>query len=213
MRQLHFVFFDVGGVLIRDFSGTSKWDELLTDLGLSEGQKEALMRVYYERNDELCTTLPADAFMQEVAKDLEIELTDSYSLQRDILSRFEPNPSIQNAINSISSAYKTGLLTDMFPGMLSEIKQAGIFPDITPDIVVDSSEVGYRKPQPGIYEVAESKVMEAYGKIDPSTILFIDNKQENLDGAAKRGWQTLLYDPTDLEGSNTGLERYINCAN
>jgi ribonucleotide monophosphatase NagD (HAD superfamily) len=41
------IFFDVGGVLIRDFSATDKWDEMLDDLGLTESQKQ----IYFDSSN------------------------------------------------------------------------------------------------------------------------------------------------------------------
>ena len=52
-----------------------------------------------------------------------------------------------------------------------------------------SGHMGQVKPEPRIYEMVE----EDCG-LDPATLLFADDRQENLDTAASRGWQTHLFD-------------------
>lgn len=52
-----------------------------------------------------------------------------------------------------------------------------------------SGHMGQVKPEPRIYEMVE----EDCG-LDPATLLFTDDRQENLDTAASRGWQTHLFD-------------------
>lgn len=51
-----------------------------------------------------------------------------------------------------------------------------------------SGHMGEVKPEPRIYEMVE----EDCG-LDPATLLFTDDRQENLDTAARRGWQTHLF--------------------
>jgi len=59
------------------------------------------------------------------------------------------------------------------------------------DVVVDSCEVGCRKPEPRIYELVE----EGLG-LPGSDLLFIDDIGINLKAASSRGWQTVKYDDT-----------------
>jgi HAD superfamily hydrolase (TIGR01509 family) len=53
------------------------------------------------------------------------------------------------------------------------------------DATILSYQVGAMKPSPEIYEVAET----AAG-VPPNQILFIDDKQENVDAAIGRGWHS-----------------------
>lgn len=52
-----------------------------------------------------------------------------------------------------------------------------------------SGHMGVIKPEARIYEMVEQDC-----GLDPSTLLFTDDRQENLDAAAKRGWKTHLFD-------------------
>ena len=59
------------------------------------------------------------------------------------------------------------------------------------DVVVDSSEVGMRKPEPPIYRLVEERL-----GIPGSGLLFVDDLGVNLKAAKALGWQTVKYDDT-----------------
>ncbi|MEB2283196.1 MAG: hypothetical protein B6D46_05495 [Polyangiaceae bacterium UTPRO1] len=59
------------------------------------------------------------------------------------------------------------------------------------DVVVDSSEVGMRKPEPAIYELTRDHLGIAH-----ASIFFLDDLGVNLKPARALGWQTLRYDDT-----------------
>jgi len=63
------------------------------------------------------------------------------------------------------------------------------------DHIVDSSEIGVRKPAHGAFLLA----LERCGTADPASAVMIDDFQVNLDGAAAVGMQTRLVeeDPTE----------------
>lgn len=52
-----------------------------------------------------------------------------------------------------------------------------------------SGHMGVTKPDPQIYAM-----LEADSGVDPAGLLFVDDRSENLDAAAARGWQTHLFD-------------------
>lgn len=60
------------------------------------------------------------------------------------------------------------------------------------DVVVDSSEVGMRKPEPPIYRLVEERLGLA-----GTGLLFVDNLGVNLKVARQLGWQTVKYDDTE----------------
>ncbi|MBI5613876.1 hypothetical protein HY947_03040, partial [Candidatus Gottesmanbacteria bacterium] len=68
----------------------------------------------------------------------------------EFVNRFEKNQSIWPVLESIHKTYRMGLLTNVYPRMLDEIKNRDILPPIQWDVVVDSSIVGYQKPNPKI---------------------------------------------------------------
>lgn len=89
----------------------------------------------------------------------------------------------------------------MYPGMLEAIRQKGLLPNIAWEVVVDSSEVGFCKPNSEIYELAQDRA-----GVKPEEILFVDNTRENIEAAKRLGWQAVLYE------SSSGLETYFSRA-
>jgi epoxide hydrolase-like predicted phosphatase len=62
------------------------------------------------------------------------------------------------------------------------------------DVVVDSSAVGMRKPDPAIYV----HTLELLGSVAPDAAVFLDDVESNLVGARQVGLQTILVlDPPD----------------
>jgi putative hydrolase of the HAD superfamily len=59
------------------------------------------------------------------------------------------------------------------------------------DVVIDSSEVGTRKPEPAIYALTQARL-----GIPHEGLFFVDDLGVNLKPARALGWQTLRYDDT-----------------
>lgn len=62
------------------------------------------------------------------------------------------------------------------------------------EIVIDSADVGHRKPEPAIYQLA----LRQMGIDDPSTVLFIDDFEWNVTGAIEIGMMG-LHCPAELD--------------
>jgi putative hydrolase of the HAD superfamily len=56
------------------------------------------------------------------------------------------------------------------------------------DVVIDSSEVGMRKPNPAIYLHA----LEALGGVPPEEAVFLDDSPGNVEGAKRAGLHAIL---------------------
>ena len=54
------------------------------------------------------------------------------------------------------------------------------------DVVVDSSEVGWRKPEPEIYALTTELLAVPAGEV-----LYLDDFEANLVGARAEGWRTI----------------------
>jgi len=95
--------------------------------------------------------------------------------------------------------YRLGLLMNSFRELRSTIEgriDLSIF-----DVVVDSSEVGCRKPEPEIFSI-----MEHLLGVEPSRILYLDDVLANVSGAHDAGWGTIHV--TDLFEALHDLDRY-----
>ncbi len=197
MNNIKHVYFDVGGVALLDYSGTDKWTQMKRDLGVGEAQDQIFETIWKKYRSRICIDCDVDTIVSDFESALETRFVDGYSMLQDFVNRFEKNPSIWPVIESVKDNYSVGLLTNMYPRMLDAIKAKGLLPTIEWDAIVDSSVVGYQKPDENIYRVAEELV-----DADPKSIFFIDNSEEHVEAAKNRGWQTLHYNPQDLERSN-----------
>jgi FMN phosphatase YigB (HAD superfamily) len=205
MKKTKFIYFDVGGVLVLDFSGTNKWEELKRDIGFTNDNDDDFWRIWKLNAQRVCLDYHVDSLIPFYEKEANIKFTKDYSLLEDIVSRFELNKPIWPLIEKIKNKYRLGLITDMFPGMLSSIRRRKLLPPAIWEIIIDSSEVGFQKPSLQTYELAENMA-----KVNPTEILYIDNLEGNLIPARNRGWQTFLYDPQDVNRSTNLLEQFLN---
>jgi FMN phosphatase YigB (HAD superfamily) len=206
--MIEFVYFDLGGVTILDFSGTDKWSQLKKELGIGV-DKEKQFEDFWEKNEPgLCLgKRDTDSLLPLMKQELGISVPDNYSLLIDgFVNRFETNKSIWPVINKIHKVCKVGLLTNAYTGMLDAIKKKRILPDVTWDITIDSSIVGLQKPDPEIFFLAQEKA-KASGK----EILFVENSPKHTKAAEQFGsWQTFLYDSSKPEDSSNKLSELWN---
>ncbi len=172
--MIKFVYFDLGGVVIRDFSGTNNWEIVKKEWNLTDE--------YWDKFEpKLC------AGKQKIDPDL----------LNAFVSRFETNPSIWPVIAEIHKSCRIGLLTNMYPGMFKAIQDAKIMPDVAWDVIIDSSVVGLAKPDPQIFKLAQTRA-GASGQ----DILFVENSPRNTQAATDFGWQIFLYDSAHPEESS-----------
>lgn len=100
-------------------------------------------------------------------------------------------PSMLEAVRRIRRRVPTALLTNNVRewrgGWESVLEPASLF-----DLVIDSSEVGARKPEARVYEITRERLGVAHEEI-----FFLDDIGQNLKAARALGWKTLLFTDTD----------------
>ena len=205
MHQLKFIYFDVGGVAILDFSKTNKWDELLNALNISDNKKDSFTKLFKAHEKNICKGENIEIFLEEVGKMLKIQFPDNYDMTADFVNRFEINPSMLKLFKKLRSKFKLGLLTGQYPNMLNLIFERKLLPKSIWDVIIDSSVEGFTKPEPEIYHLAEK-----LAGVEPQSILFVDNKAKLLEYPRSRGWRVFEYDPSSPIISTRNLENFIN---
>ncbi len=194
-NKISFIYFDVGGVIIKDFSATNNWDRLKReDLGFTDQTIIHFDQIWQQYSQRLSLDVDVDDLVPKLS------LPDGFSILDQFIKRFEKNQSIWPIMQSVKEKYRIGLLTDMYPRMFNAIKAAGLFPPVEWDVIIDSSVEKVRKPDPEMYTLAEVRA-----EVKPEEILFIDNVQKNLDPTISRGWSTVWYDSSDYEKSSKDL--------
>jgi FMN phosphatase YigB (HAD superfamily) len=202
--MISFIYFDLGGVAVDDFTGNNKWQELGEEMGLPDEKREGFKDFWNRYESEFCTTANIDTFLPILENQLNIKLPDDFSLLQGLVNRFYANEPIQPIITDMAAKTGIGLLTNMSPGMMDLIKQKGILPDVHWNQIIDSSVEHIMKPDPRIFQIAEDRA-----GVPGNEIFFIDNKQSHADAAQTFGWQTFYYDSADREKSAQELADFL----
>lgn len=179
---IRFVYFDVNGCLVRFYQGAIV--KIAADYELPADVVET---AFWHYNDEACRgKMSLTEFNTKLAAKLGIK---SVRWQDYYLETVKKVPKTKEMVEAVQRFYRVGLMTNIMPGLLNDLRESGKVPAIDYDAVVDSSEVGHIKPEPKIYQVAESKA-----GVIPSEILLIDDTRANLSAAEKAGWHVLWFD-------------------
>ena len=103
-------------------------------------------------------------------------------------SSLDARPAMIDAVRALrAEGYATAILTN-------NVREAGdawrakLPVDELFDVVVDSCEVGMRKPNPAIFALT----LERLGGIDPARAVFLDDHPGNIAGAEQAGLATVL---------------------
>ncbi len=205
MSKISFIYFDVGGVAIKDFSDTNKWIMMMDAMGVSTDKRDEFNHIYKDYDDRICLGLDIDEVMAVFVEKLNLKLPKDFSMLSYFVDHFEQNLGLWPIVDLIKDKVKVGLLTDMYPRMLNLITAKNLLPPIVWNSVIDSSVEKVRKPMPEIFALAASRA-----QTDPQEILFIDNRTWNIEGAQKSGWQTFLYNSSDYDQANKDLAKFIS---
>lgn len=194
---VRFVYFDINGCLVRFFH------KAFVQLAeVSSQPADMVETAFWHYNDQVCRgELSMADFNTELAKRLQISSLD---WRKYYLDAVEQMPNMQELVKWVGENYGVGLLTNIMPGFVSEMRQRGIIPDITYDTIIDSSEVHVIKPEMKIYEIANEQADCA-----PSELLLIDDSRTNLMAAEKLGWHVLWFDDYHPEESATRIRETL----
>lgn len=203
--MISFVYFDVGGVIMKDTTVGDVWEQMKADMGVKPEERKRFDEFYWQTEKPVCCGKQSvDSLVLAIAKEFSLTFPPGYSLLHDYLKRFSRNESMIPIVAGLQKKIPIGLLTNMYPGMLDLINEEHMLPEFNWQTVVDSSVVGYMKPDRGIYEIAQQKT-----GLPASEILFIDNLQRNVEGARVAGLQAYWYDPSDCERSSDQLREFL----
>jgi putative hydrolase of the HAD superfamily len=126
----------------------------------------------------------------------------------DVLAclRGELRPAMVEAVRRCGERLKTGLLTNNVITMRAEEMSGSNDPHVAVlgmfDVIVESSRVGTRKPDPAFYEKACSLL-----GIEPAEAVFLDDLGINLKPARAMGMTTIKVDDPDVAIAE--LERIV----
>ena len=111
----------------------------------------------------------------------------------------------ENILHEISILKKTnvayGLLSNITAPTRKFLDNTGLFDDFK--ISFFSDLLGLAKPEPEIYQYVLNSLYPEY-----DSILFVDDKEENIIAAQKFGFETILYSPETEIGSK--IAQFLN---
>ncbi len=179
---ISFIYFDINGCLVGFYHRAFK--KISVDLNLPLEKVETACWHY---NNAVCKgEISIDEYNTELANAFGVETFDWADYYLDSI---DPIPEARDLLVWASEHYKVGLLSNIMPGLIDHMLARDLLPNIDYDVIIDSSKVGYIKPEPEIFAVATEKA-----DVQPSEILLIDDSRSNLMTAASEGWRTAWFD-------------------
>lgn len=183
-----FVYFDVNSTLVyatlRGFSTLSAKSGVLPDV---------IESTYWHYNDAVCRgTMSLSDFNKTLSAKLGIAV-DWESVYLDSAEAIEP---VQELLAWAAQHYRVGLMSNTMPGFLHGLLRRGILPKLPYAVIIDSSEVGAVKPEPDVYQAAQTAA-----SVPAREIMLIDDIRANLVAAEKLGWHVGLLDTYQVAAS------------
>ena len=206
------VLFDFGGVILTSpFEGFNRYEDEVslprdTIRWLNATNPDTNAWARFERG-ELSPGAFVEVFEAEAAElGFELDATRMLAALRGTIRR----PMVE-ALRRCSQHLKTAMLTNNFrpPGEESgtEAMTDGAGQDLAEvhslfDLIIESSVVGVRKPEPRFYEIACERL-----QVDPAECVFLDDLGINLKPARAMGMTTIKV--TDPELALAELQRLV----
>ncbi len=186
--ELRAVIFDYGGVLSL-LPTEQDWEQLAHAAKISRSILDSCYWKFREEYDRAIYN--GIAYWRRIAGAGGRALTEEEATRLVALDNYQwarENPLTVELVSQLRGAgIKTAVLSNMQFEMLSRIR--AMFPWLRQfDFQLYSCELGISKPDPEIFLHAAGLL-----KVPPQQALFLDDRQENLDGAAQVGMETMKY--------------------
>jgi putative hydrolase of the HAD superfamily len=183
------VVFDLGEVL-----ATPR--QLLTELARQAGTDvQKFTAAYWAHRDPFDRGAGADDYWRAVLEDSGLAHDADLALRLDHLdstSWTTLRPDARSTLEDLkTSGVRVAILSNGPLGMASKAR-AGDWAHLVDDWFF-SSELSMAKPDPGIYEAVTAKL-----GIEPSAVVFFDDRQVNVDAARAAGWRAELWTSADI---------------
>ncbi len=194
--QVRAVVFDLGGVFLE--GGPSNVRRFGERVGLPPATWSAISRELFVDGDAWDRVERGEAALDDFAAVLRERLraegvTIGHAQARDFMGSPGDRAAmpVRAEIVALCRALRERMPTALLTNNIAEWRDAWrrrMDVDALFDVVVDSSEVGMRKPEEGIYRIVEQRL-----GLPGEALLFVDDLGVNLKPARQLGWQTLKY--------------------
>lgn len=195
-----FVYFDINGCLVRFFNRA--FVQLARDTG---APADAVEGAFWHFNDQICRgEITIEEFNKLIAEYIGVAHID---WRQYYMGAVDPIREMHEVVKWASEHYRIGLLTNIMPGFIDEMLRDGLLPNLPYEVIIDSSVVGYIKPEKQIYEVA----MERAG-VPAEEIMLVDDTPGNLMAAERLGWHIIGFDDFRPEESAEHVKHALELA-
>jgi FMN phosphatase YigB (HAD superfamily) len=183
------VVWDFGGVLVRT-EDPSPRRAVERRLGLHPGGLEALVfRSEVGRETALGERTEAELWSWVMGQ-VGLPPDERPTIEAAFFAGDRLDAQLVAYIRRLRPRYLTGLLSNAFLSLRSALKDPFPIGDAF-DAIVISAEVGVLKPDPAIY----IRILETLG-VEPNHAVFIDDFEENCEGARRLGMHALRFEST-----------------
>jgi epoxide hydrolase-like predicted phosphatase len=142
----------------------------------------------FERGEITAAEYGADLFQR--AQEANVQL--DFGSLADMMSRLEIHDVVIDRVRTLrAEGYRTGLITNNVKEASKQWREMVPVDELF-DVIIDSSEVGMRKPNPAIFRHA----LELLGT-PPERAVFLDDAAGNVAGAQAAGLHGILVDAAD----------------
>lgn len=179
---IRFVYFDINGCLVRFFHRA--FTQLAAD---TNAPADVIETTFWHYNDAVCRgELSLEEFNSIMAKQLGVKSLDWETYYLDAV---DPIQEMHELVAWAAENYEIGLLSNIMPGFIDHMLAKGLLPKVNYRNIIDSSQVNAIKPEPKIYEIAQSRT-----NVEPQEVLLVDDSRSNLMAAERLGWHVLWFD-------------------
>lgn len=205
-NNIKFIYFDAGNVLF--YKVTTEGDNIARELGfppeqyqpivdeLVKQQGEELTKQFYQLSNLEEETQYLNGLHRRMCEYLEIEYDEEliekltkYRTEGD----YKLHEGVKDNLQRLSKSYKLGVLSNSLPSRRQHELKIDDIDQYFKQIII-SCEVGVRKPNREIYEIA----IERSG-FKKEEILYIDDKVKYLDGAINTGIENVVLFKSESE--------------
>jgi putative hydrolase of the HAD superfamily len=166
------VLFDLDGV-IRTFPDMAKWSGIWSvafDPGLLD--------------QAVTGRITDEEWRAEIARRLGTEASDELAAWN--ASFGEVNPNVIELVRMARRSVPVGLLTNGTTRLANDLAQLGIADEF--DTIFNSCDLGVAKPDRAVFALVCEHL-----DVDPSSVLFVDDSPNHVDGARRAGLQATLF--------------------
>lgn len=197
--QIKLVFFDLGGVFF-------EWDRAFQSVCRKfDLDFKQFVHFFGQHEDSITRGVITPAgFWQLCQQNFNLKDGQNFDFVTSWLSDLIPIPQSHAFAEKISNQYRLGVISNTYQDMFPLLVEKKIVPNLPFEPRLLSCQIGLKKPEAEIYQLAQEKA-----GLKPEQILFIDDTPSCIQGAADLGWQTCLFQTRRCQKSIEEIEKLL----